>query len=72
MSAAQQVADIDRSFYDFTKSEEGTERVDAGLTPEIVREISARKDEPDWMLDFRLKSLETYHRMHVPDWGPSI
>ena len=72
MSAAQQVADIDRSFYDFTKSEEGTERVDAGLTPEIVREISERKDEPDWMLDFRLKSLEIYHELQVPDWGPSI
>ena len=67
-----QVADVDRSLYDFVKSEEGYERVDAGLTPDIVREISERKDEPQWMLDFRLKSLEIYHSMPTPDWGPSL
>ncbi len=67
-----QVADIDRSFYDFTYGEEGFERLDAGLTPDIVREISERKDEPEWMLEFRLKSLETYKKMPLPDWGPSL
>ena len=67
-----EVADIDRTIYDITDSEEGFERLDAGLTPEIVTEISRRKDEPQWMLDFRLKSLETYHRMQNPTWGPSI
>lgn len=67
-----QVADIDRTIYDITDSEEGFEKLDAGLTPEIVGEISRRKDEPQWMLDFRLKSLETYHRMSNPTWGPSI
>ena len=67
-----EVADIDRTLYDITDSEEGFERLDAGLTPEIVEEISRRKDEPQWMLDFRLKSLEIYHRMPNPTWGPSI
>ena len=67
-----QVADVNRSLYDFTKSEEGSERLDAGLTPEIVREISERKNEPAWMLEHRLKSLEIYHQLTVPDWGPSI
>lgn len=67
-----QVADVDRSLYDFIKSEEGSERLDAGLTPEIVREISMRKNEPEWMLEHRLKSLEIYHALPVPDWGPSI
>ena len=56
-----QVADINRSLYDFTKSEEGYERYADGLTPEIVRTISAKKDEPEWMLQFRLSALETYH-----------
>ena len=67
-----EVADIDRSLYDFRYGEEGFERLDAGLTPEIVREISAKKDEPEWMLEFRLKSLEIYKSMAAPDWGPSI
>lgn len=67
-----EVADIDRSLYDFTYGEEGFERLDAGLTPDIVTEISQRKDEPQWMLDFRLKSLEIYHKMPNPTWGPGI
>ena len=67
-----EVADIDRTLYDITDSEEGFERLDAGLTPDIVREISERKDEPEWMLDFRLKSLEIYRKMPNPTWGPSI
>lgn len=67
-----EVEDIDRSLYDFRYSAEDAEKLDAGLTPEIVREISAKKNEPEWMLEFRLKSLETYHRMRTPDWGPAI
>lgn len=68
-----EVADINRSLYDFTKSEEGYERYDDGLAPEIVRAISAKKDEPEWMLQFRLSALETYHaRAMASNWGPSI
>ena len=67
-----EVADIDRSLYDFTYGEEGFERLDAGITPDIVREISAKKDEPQWMLNLRLKSLEIFNRFPNPTWGPSI
>ena len=67
-----EVADIDRSLYDFTYGEEGFERLDAGITPDIVCEISAKKDEPQWMLDLRLKSLEIFNRFPDPTWGPSI
>ena len=67
------VDDVNRSLYDFTKSEEGYERYADGLTPEIVRAISAKKSEPEWMLEMRLKALETYHEMEMPaNWGPSI
>lgn len=68
-----EVADVDRSLYDFTKSEEGYERYDDGLTPEIVRAISKKKEEPEWMLQMRLSALETYHqRQMATNWGPSI
>jgi len=67
-----EVADIDRSMYDFRYDESHQEHLDAGLTPDIVREISAKKNEPDWMLEHRLKSLEIYNSMPVPDWGPAI
>ena len=67
-----QVADVDRSMYDFRYDDADAEKLDAGLTPDIVREISERKDEPEWMLEHRLHSLEVYHQLDVPNWGPSI
>lgn len=64
------VDDVDRSLYDFAMPEEGYERYADGLTPDIVRAISARKDEPEWMLEMRLKALETYHELSMAsNWG---
>lgn len=67
------VEDIDRSLYDF-RNEEGadTYRIEEGLTPKIVLELSEEKNDPDWMRNFRLHSLEIYNKKKVPDWGPSI
>ncbi|MDY5002742.1 MAG: Fe-S cluster assembly protein SufB [Atopobiaceae bacterium] len=68
-----QVADINRSLYDFVKPEEGYERYTNGLTPDIVRAISEKKDEPEWMLKKRLEALELFQDMKMPaNWGPSI
>ena len=66
------VGDIDRSLYDFKDSEEGFYKVNEGLTPGIVEQISKEKNDPDWMREFRLKSLEIYNSLEVPDWGPDI
>jgi Fe-S cluster assembly protein SufB len=43
-----------------------------GLDEAIVREISAHKDEPEWMLEFRLKALETYWSKPMPNWGGDL
>lgn len=43
-----------------------------GLSEKIVREISARKKEPKWMLEFRLKSLRIYNEMPMPNFGPDL
>lgn len=40
-----------------------------GLSEEVVRNISASKGEPEWMLEFRLKSLDTFNKMSQPTWG---
>ena len=40
-----------------------------GLTPDIVREMSWMKGEPDWMRDFRVKSLRHFDRRPMPNWG---
>jgi Fe-S cluster assembly protein SufB len=43
-----------------------------GLTEEVVREMSAVKQEPEWMLNYRLKSLEAFNKMPMQDWGPDL
>ena len=70
--AKQTVEDIDRSLYDFKDDESDFYRIESGLTREIVEQISAEKHDPDWMRAFRLKSLELYNKLQVPDWGPDI
>ncbi len=44
----------------------------SGLTEETVREMSAAKGEPQWMLDYRLRSLELFHKLPMPKWGPDL
>ena len=68
------VEDIDRSLYDFRYEEKEGEfyKIKEGLTEDIVLEISEKKNDPEWMRDFRLKSLEIYHKSEMPNWGPDI
>ncbi|MDR9415927.1 MAG: Fe-S cluster assembly protein SufB [Gracilimonas sp.] len=39
-----------------------------GINEDIIRELSARKDEPEWMLEFRLKAFRNWKEMEEPDW----
>ncbi|MBR0086711.1 MAG: Fe-S cluster assembly protein SufB [Lachnospiraceae bacterium] len=66
------IDDIDRSFYDFRFEDKDSYRIQSGLTREIIEEISREKNDPEWMTEFRLKSLETFNAMSMPDWGPDI
>jgi Fe-S cluster assembly protein SufB len=43
-----------------------------GLSEEVVRDISARKGEPDWMLQLRLKGLRLFDRKPLPVWGSDL
>ena len=66
------IADIERALYDVRDADKSVYKSDAGLTEEIIRDISARKKDPPWMLDFRLKSLEIYQKIPLPTWGADI
>ncbi|WP_394920115.1 Fe-S cluster assembly protein SufB [uncultured Robinsoniella sp.] len=66
------VDDIDRSIYDVKDDEKDFYRVQEGLTPEIVEQISREKKDPAWMELFRLRSLQIYNQMEVPKWGPAL
>ena len=54
--------------YGFTTDVE-TEIVPAGLNEDIVRLISAKKGEPEWLLEFRLKAFRKWQTMKVPTWA---
>lgn len=66
------IDDINRSRYDFKQENYEDFVSNKGLSKEIILEISRQKDEPEWMTEFRLKSLEIYNNMSLPVWGPNI
>ena len=66
------VEDIDRSLYDFRNEDKDAYRIEEGLTRDIVEQISREKHDPEWMREFRLKSLEIYNKTPMVQWGPSI
>ncbi len=74
MKEKTDVQETDKSLYDFCfeEKEQDFYKVKEGLTPEIVEQISKEKNDPEWMYNFRLRSLEMYNKMKAPDWGPSI
>jgi Fe-S cluster assembly protein SufB len=46
-----------------------TEVIPKGLSEEVVRLISAKKEEPEWMLEFRLKAFRHWQTMKMPSWA---
>lgn len=66
------VEDLDRGLYDIKNEDKFSYKVSSGLTKEIVADISREKNDPEWMREFRLKSLETYNNISMPTWGPSL
>jgi len=66
------VEDIDRGVYDVKDKEDSSYKSQAGLNEDIIREISREKKEPEWMLEFRLKSLAIFDSKPVPTWGADL
>jgi Fe-S cluster assembly protein SufB len=58
--------------YDFVTEDKPVFKARPGLSEEIVRQISAHKEEPEWMLEFRLKALKTYLAKPMPTWGGDL
>ena len=63
---------LDDYKYHFITEDEPVFRSGRGLNEKVVREISAQKEEPQWMLDFRLKSLDIYNAKPMPTWGGDL
>ncbi|MCH7891144.1 MAG: Fe-S cluster assembly protein SufB, partial [Gemmatimonadetes bacterium] len=63
---------LDEYQYGFVDEEAHVYRTRPGLDEDIVREISKHKDEPEWMLEFRLKALKIYESKPMPTWGGDL
>ncbi|MDD9147398.1 MULTISPECIES: Fe-S cluster assembly protein SufB [unclassified Sporolactobacillus] len=72
MATQQQVPEIDEYKYGFREKDVSVFRTKRGLTEEIVKEISRKKHEPQWMLDYRLKGLHHFYKRPMPQWGADL
>ena len=64
------IGDINK--YDFRTESTAVFKARRGIDAEIVTQISSMKNEPAWMLEFRLKSLEIFNSKPMPRWGGTI
>lgn len=58
--------------YGFKNDDVSIIKTPKGLNEQVVREISALKNEPEWMLDFRLKALDFFLKSPLPKFGPDL
>ncbi|MCI4334666.1 MAG: SufD family Fe-S cluster assembly protein [Thermoplasmata archaeon] len=72
MAQTAEFQPLDYTRYDFKDPETYKVRTARGLSREIVEQISALKEEPAWMLDYRLRAYEHFVERPMPDWGPDL
>ena len=63
---------IGRYEYGWADSDTAGTSARRGLSEEVVRDISGRKGEPDWMRELRLKALRLFERKPMPTWGSDL
>ncbi len=58
--------------YGFSKPDSSIFRTQKGLDESVVRQISKQKNEPEWMLKFRLDALKIFNEKPMPEWGADL
>ena len=58
--------------YGWSDSDVAGTNVKRGLDEDVVRDISSKKSEPQWMLDLRLKGLSLFEKKPMPTWGSDL
>ena len=58
--------------YGFKDKDVSIVKTDIGLNEEIIRQISKLKNEPEWMLEYRLKSYKAFLKLSLPSFGPDL
>ncbi len=63
---------INRDTFGHKNAERHRFKAEPGISETVVKKISSEKNEPEWMLEHRLKSLGLFNKLEYPKWGPSL
>jgi Fe-S cluster assembly protein SufB len=69
---AETLASLGRYQFGWADTDTAGASARRGLNEDVVRDISAKKNEPEWMLDLRLKGLRLFGRKPMPSWGADL
>jgi FeS assembly protein SufB len=72
MTQEQTIESLGRYGYGWADSDVAGASAQRGLSEAVVRDISAKKSEPEWMLDIRLKALRIFDKKPMPNWGSNL
>ncbi|OBH30446.1 Fe-S cluster assembly protein SufB [Mycobacterium sp. E342] len=72
LTQEQAIASLGRYGYGWADSDVAGASAQRGLSEAVVRDISGKKNEPDWMLQTRLKALRIFDRKPMPTWGSNL
>src|SRR5689334_22352175 len=72
LSQEDAIASLGNYGYGWSDSDAAGASAQRGLSEAVVRDISGKKNEPEWMLDVRLKALRTFGKKPMPHWGSNL
>jgi Fe-S cluster assembly protein SufB len=72
LSQEESIASLGRYGYGWADTDVAGAGAQRGLSEAVVRDISGKKNEPEWMLDIRLKALRIFERKPMPSWGSNL
>ena len=72
LTQEEAIASMGNYGYGWSDSDVAGASAQRGLSEAVVRDISAKKSEPEWMLDVRLKALRTFDKKPMPNWGSNL
>jgi Fe-S cluster assembly protein SufB len=72
LTQGEQIEQLSRYKFGWADADVAGVSARRGLSEEVVRDISGKKSEPDWMLQMRLKGLKLFERKPLPTWGADL
>src|SRR6185312_5739223 len=72
LTQGEQIEQLSRYKFGWADADVAGASARRGLSEEVVRDISGKKREPEWMLKLRLKGLNLFERNPLPTWGADL